>query len=213
MLQFRCKKCSQPIISFSVRCRKWKHGNSKPLLQQFMVNLFILHLRHIHHIQQQYSRLVRGGKLRCHIHAALQLRSIYQNADQVGLPAFYELRCDDFLIRITGKTVTAGQIRHCESCALVCIIAVNFLHSLSRPVSHMLPGTGQGIKYGRFAGVRLSQKSDPVLHCASTSILSASMRLTAISVSRRYRSTGIFLSLRTVWKAVPSVTPIAVSDS
>ena len=100
MLQFRCKECSEPIISFSVCCRKWKHGNSKPLLQQLMINLFILRLGHIHHIQQQDGWLVQGGKLRCHIHAALQLRSIHQNADQVGLPAFYEFRCDDFLIRI-----------------------------------------------------------------------------------------------------------------
>ena len=157
MLQLRGKKVPQLVIAFPVRCRKGKHGDPQTLLQKLMVDLLFLSPGHVHHIQKQHGGLIQSGELRRHIHAALQLRGVHKDADQVGPAAFYKLRSNDFLVRIAGKAVAAGQIRHGIALPSVNIIAVVFLNGLSGPVAHMLPGPGQGIEYGRFAGIRLSQ--------------------------------------------------------
>ena len=98
---------------------------------------------------------------------------------------FHHLNQPVLLDRISGEAVAAGKVGDGVARAVVSIEAVVLLHGLAGPVAHMLPGAGQGVIDGGFAGVRLAQKGDRVFHTDSTSILSASARLMAISVSRR----------------------------
>ena len=185
ILQFFGQQRFQFVVALAFRGGEGQHGDAQTPLQQLVVDLLFLCLRHVHHVQQQHRGLVELGKLRDHVHAALQLGGVHQDADQIRLIGLDEIGGDDLLVRISGEAVAAGKVGDGVARAVVSIEAVVLLHGLAGPVAHMLPGAGQRIVDGRFAGVRLAQKGDRVFHTDSTSILSASARLMAISVSRR----------------------------
>ena len=154
------KLLRQQLFEFAVAlafgCGKRKHGNSKPLRKEFIVNFLLLCFRNVHHIEQQHGRLLQRSKFRRHIHASFQLRSVRQYAHQIGVARFYVISCDYFLVGVSGQTVAARKVGHGVFYAVIGIMPFVFLNGLARPVSDVLTGTRQSVVDGRLAGIRLS---------------------------------------------------------
>ena len=117
----------------------------------------------IHHIDGDDHRDTELRQLRGQIQVALQVRAVDDVEDRVGALSDQIVSRHDFLERIGGKGIDAGQVGDRHTVVLF-QFAFLFFYRDARPVSDELIGAGQSVEQRCFPAVGVARKGDSDVH-------------------------------------------------
>ena len=113
----------------------------------------------IHHVECDDERHVKFHELQGRVEIALDVRTIDDVDDGVGLLVEHELARDDFLARIGRERVDARQIRH-RDLGMIAYLAVLAIDRHARKVTDMLVRSGQRVEERRLARILITDESE-----------------------------------------------------
>ena len=116
-------------------------------------------LHHVHHVDGHHHGDAQLGKLGGEVEVALQVGAVDDVQNGVGALLDEVVTSHQFLQRVGGQGVDAGQV-HDHHIVVLLQLALFLLHRDAGPVTNELIGAGEGIEKGGLAAVGVARQRD-----------------------------------------------------
>ena len=114
----------------------------------------------IHHVQGQHHRHPQLQQLQCQIEISLNIGSIHDVDDPVGLSLENKVPGHDLLLGVGAQGVDTRQIYHRAALAVLNLTDL-LIHRHAGEITHMLVGAGKGVKKRGLAAILIAcQRKD-----------------------------------------------------